>query len=57
MVHSRRNPLRDDEKRRNDKRQDSVILRVEQLYPFPEIELRAILKQYEHVKDVIQFAL
>lgn len=41
------------EKRRNDNRKDSVIFRVEQLYPFPEIELRALLKQYKQVEDVI----
>lgn len=41
------------EKRRSEKRNDSVIVRIEQLYPFPEIELNALLKSYEHVKDII----
>ena len=32
---------------------DVAIVRIEQLYPFPEEDLRAVLKPFEHVKDVI----
>src|SRR5690606_7142100 len=31
---------------------DTVILRVEQLYPFPEAELHAMFSQYRNVKTV-----
>ena len=30
-----------------------AILRIEQLYPFPDIELEAELKKYPHVKTVV----
>ncbi len=32
---------------------DVALLRIEQLYPFPEEELRRALKNFEHVTDVI----
>lgn len=40
-------------KRREENRQDVVLLRIEQLYPFPDEECTAQLKQYKHVKNVI----
>jgi 2-oxoglutarate dehydrogenase E1 component len=41
------------EKRRAEKREEVVIFRIEQLYPFPEIELQTLLKQYDKAKEVI----
>ncbi len=38
-------------RRENDKC-DTAIIRVEQLYPFPEEELRTILGQHEHVEEI-----
>jgi len=32
---------------------DVALVRIEQLYPFPEDDLRAALKPYEHVNDVV----
>lgn len=41
------------EKRREDKRLNVAILRIEQLYPFPELELQTALKQYPEAKEII----
>lgn len=38
-------------KRREQKIEDVAILRVEQMYPFPDQEIKALLKDYKHVKD------
>lgn len=39
---------------RNDKQINEVaIIRIEQLYPFPEEELKQVLEPYEQVKDII----
>ena len=32
---------------------DIALVRIEQLYPFPEEDLRAAMKPYEHVTDVV----
>ncbi len=40
-------------KRRADKRTDVAIVRIEQLYPFPKEELRALLSQYTLAKQII----
>jgi len=40
-------------KRREEKIKDIAILRVEQLYPFPEERMKKLLKPYEHVKDIV----
>lgn len=41
------------EKRRQDKLTNVAILRVEQLYPFPDVRLKELLKPYQHVKQFI----
>lgn len=41
------------EKRRKDQREDVAIIRVEQLYPFPEDFLREQLSLYTNAKDVV----
>lgn len=41
------------EKRRLEKREDIVILRIEQLYPFPDQELRAALLPYAKVSSIV----
>lgn len=41
------------EKRRADTLQHIAIVRIEQLYPFPELELTAILKKYPKAKEVV----
>jgi 2-oxoglutarate dehydrogenase E1 component len=41
------------EQRRAQKREDVALIRIEQLYPFPEIELSAELKHYPKVKDIV----
>ena len=33
--------------------QDVALVRIEQLYPFPEEEVRAILADYSHVTDFV----
>lgn len=38
-------------KRREQKREDIVIIRLEQIYPFPDSEIKALLKEYSHVQD------
>ncbi len=38
------------DKKRNDKREDVAIVRLEQLYPLPEKQLAAIFKKYEKAK-------
>lgn len=41
------------EQRRKDKLQHIAIIRIEQLYPFPEILFQQVLKLYHHVKDIV----
>lgn len=41
------------EKRRELKLTDVAIVRVEQLYPFPEVELKEILAPYSDMKEII----
>jgi 2-oxoglutarate dehydrogenase E1 component len=41
------------EARRKSDNKAVAIIRIEQLYPFPEDELKAILKPYEHVQDFV----
>lgn len=41
------------EKRRSEKREDAVIIRIEQLYPFPEEELQKIVAIYPKLKHVV----
>ncbi|MDH5612042.1 MAG: 2-oxoglutarate dehydrogenase E1 component [Gammaproteobacteria bacterium] len=41
------------EKRRSEKRENVVIIRVEQLYPFPKAELGALLKIYTKTNQLI----
>lgn len=40
-------------KRREDKRQDVAIVRIEQLYPFPDQECQAVFTQYSDVSEII----
>src|SRR5690554_636219 len=40
-------------KRRNEQRDDTVIVRVEQLYPFPEEDLAEAIAPYKNLKKVI----
>ncbi|MFW5797495.1 MAG: 2-oxoglutarate dehydrogenase E1 component [Spirochaetota bacterium] len=42
-----------DEHRRQQERQDVAIVRIEQLYPFPEDELRDLLARYEAAAEVL----
>ncbi|MBP8080345.1 MAG: 2-oxoglutarate dehydrogenase E1 component, partial [Aeromonas sp.] len=39
--------------RRKAEQQDVALVRIEQLYPFPEEEVRAILADYSHVTDFV----
>ena len=41
------------EKRRDDRVEDVAIVRLEQLYPFPEQELRQAIAAYKNLKDVV----
>ena len=41
------------EQRRRQKSEDSALIRIEQLYPFPDIELKAVLKPFSKVKDIV----
>lgn len=41
------------EKRRAEERNDTAIVRIEQLYPFPEEELAAELAKYPNVTDIV----
>lgn len=41
------------EERRKREQKDVAIVRVEQLYPFPQDEMAAVLSQYPHVKDFV----
>lgn len=41
------------QERQNLQREDIVLIRIEQLYPFPEIELTAELEKYGRVKEVV----
>jgi len=41
------------EQRRKDEQNNVAIIRIEQLYPFPEEELKAELEQYSHVKQFV----
>ncbi len=41
------------ERRREQERTDTVILRIEQLYPFPEAELKAELDRYSHITTAV----
>lgn len=40
------------EKRRLDNQLDVVIIRIEQLYPFPDVELKAVLSQYPNETQI-----
>jgi len=39
------------EQRRKNEQSDVAIVRIEQLYPFPRDEMKAIVDKYSHVKD------
>ncbi|WWO97381.1 MAG: 2-oxoglutarate dehydrogenase E1 component [Candidatus Dasytiphilus stammeri] len=41
------------EQRRKNQQTDIIVLRIEQLYPFPDEMLNKILQNYSHVKDFI----
>ncbi|APZ44763.1 2-oxoglutarate dehydrogenase E1 component [Acidihalobacter ferrooxydans] len=41
------------ERRRNDERHDLAILRIEQLYPFPERELKQALRRYTNAERFV----
>jgi 2-oxoglutarate dehydrogenase E1 component len=41
------------EQRRKNEQTDVAIIRVEQLYPFPEQEMADVLEQYQHVEQFI----
>ena len=41
------------EQRRKNEQDDVVIIRIEQLYPFPEVDLSVVLKKYQHVKQFV----
>ncbi len=41
------------QKRRDGAQKDVAIIRIEQLYPFPEVQLKAVLASYQHVKDIV----
>jgi 2-oxoglutarate dehydrogenase E1 component len=41
------------DRRRSGKNDDTVILRIEQLYPFPDLELKSILNQYKNAQDIL----
>jgi 2-oxoglutarate dehydrogenase E1 component len=41
------------EQRRAQKCEDIALIRIEQLYPFPDIELTETLKHYFKVKDIV----
>ncbi|QGX38430.1 2-oxoglutarate dehydrogenase E1 component [Permianibacter aggregans] len=41
------------EQRREDKREDVAIIRIEQLYPFPTSGLKKVLEDYAHVKEFV----
>ncbi len=41
------------EKRRELKKQNIAIIRIEQLYPFPDVRMKEVLAPFKHVKDVI----
>lgn len=40
-------------KRQENKQQDIAIIRIEQLYPFPNAEVRAELERYKNAKDIV----
>ncbi|WDE07052.1 2-oxoglutarate dehydrogenase E1 component [Thalassomonas viridans] len=41
------------EQRRRNEQENIAIIRIEQLYPFPEKELQAVLEDYQHVKQFV----
>ncbi|OUS32993.1 2-oxoglutarate dehydrogenase E1 component [Thalassotalea sp. 42_200_T64] len=41
------------EQRRKNEQQDVAIVRIEQLYPFPEAELKDVIAQYPNAKDFV----
>ncbi len=41
------------EQRRKNELNNVAIVRIEQLYPFPEQELQDVLKEYQHVKEFV----
>lgn len=41
------------QKRREKKQTDVAIIRIEQLYPFPKVELKKELEKYDHVRDIV----
>jgi 2-oxoglutarate dehydrogenase E1 component len=40
-------------KRQNEELENVAIARMEQFYPFPDADLNKMLKEYNHVKDII----
>ncbi|MGB6267896.1 MAG: 2-oxoglutarate dehydrogenase E1 component [Olleya sp.] len=42
-----------DEERENLNRDDVALVRIEQLFPLPFKEIRAVLSKYKHVKDIV----
>jgi 2-oxoglutarate dehydrogenase E1 component len=41
------------QKRRETKKTDTAIVRMEQFYPFPEIQLKAVIRKYKRVRQFI----
>ncbi|WP_386690042.1 2-oxoglutarate dehydrogenase E1 component [Lonepinella sp. MS14437] len=41
------------ERRRKNNQTNVAIIRIEQLYPYPEDEVRSVLSEYSHVKDYV----
>lgn len=41
------------QKRDADNIHDTAIIRIEQLYPFPDVEFEKLLKPYQHVKEIV----
>jgi 2-oxoglutarate dehydrogenase E1 component len=39
------------EQRRKNEQEDVAIIRIEQLYPFPQQEMAKVVEKYQHVKD------
>ncbi len=41
------------ELRRTENRKDVVVIRIEQLYPFPDVECRSLLEQYPNARQIV----